>query len=746
MGHPGILTIVTFDYRHETCLQPDMTIFGRRSRVIPIESLPLASPRLSSRLHALLSDRERMFDSLLANLDGMAYCCLCDADWTMVFVSSGGASLTGYPVDDLLFNRRVSYEQITHPADRERVRETVVNQARQGLSFDAEYRIYHADGSIRWVWERGCPLLNEKGEVEALEGFIQDITLRKRSEDAAREAEERYRSIFENAMEGIYQTSPSGAYLNFNPSLARIYGYDTPQDLADSISDIQRQLYVDPGKRDEFIALMQAYGQVQNFEAQVYRKNGDIIWISENAREVRGAEGNLLFYEGTVEDITERKNYEQQIEYQATHDSLTGLPNRTLLVDRLQQCMSFAERYQTKVAVAFLDLDQFKIINDTLGHHVGDDLLVMMAERLQQCVRESDTVVRLGGDEFVVLITGLKRTGEVALSMNRILDAIAQPQAVRGWDYAISCSIGVSLYPDDSTDANTLLKYADTAMYKAKQAGRNNFQFYTRELNDVMMARLDLEYRLRQAIENREFQLYYQPKVAIDSGRICGAEALIRWHTADGAVIPPAQFIPVAEETGQIEEIGRWVMATACAKARELRELLGYPLPIAVNVSPRQFRLQSVADMVECELALAGTAPQCLELEITESLLMDGTEQFIDTLRTLKGLGVSLAIDDFGTGYSSLAYLKHFPIDRLKIDKAFVDDLEHDPADRAILGAIVALGQSLGVKVVAEGVETRYQRDFLSRIGCDELQGYYYSRPVTAEALTAMLVAQSAAG
>lgn len=695
--------------------------------------------KLSANLRALLEDRERMLDSLLDNLEGMVYCCLCDENWTMVFISQGCRGLTGYEPRDMLYNHRISYEQITHKADREWVRKRVIDMANAGQAFEAEYRIVHANGSVRWVLERGRPLYNDAGKVEALEGFIQDITLRKHSEEVALEAEERYRSIFENATEGIYQTTASGKYLNFNPALARIYGYESTQDLIQGISDIQRQLYVQPGKRQEFVNLMQAQGRVQHFEAQVYRKNGDVIWITENAREVRDSDGNLMFYEGTVEDITERKNYEQQIEYQATHDNLTGLPNRTLLSDRLQQCVSFADRYNTKVAVAFVDLDQFKMINDSMGHHVGDQLLVTMAERLKGCVRDSDTVVRLGGDEFVLLITGLQKVEDVAQSMQRVLTAIGQPFVINGWDYAVSCSIGVSIYPDDGTDYNTLLKNADSAMYKAKQAGRNNFQFYTRELNAMLLERLDIEYRLRRAIENQEFLLYYQPKVDFASGRICGVEALIRWQPPGEDMISPGSFIPVAEETGMIEDIGNWVLNAACRKARELKEMLGYPVPVAVNVSPRQFRQLGLVKMVESALQNAGVEARCLELEITESMLVYDTEKFIETLHALKALGVSLAIDDFGTGYSSMAYLKHFPIDRLKIDKAFVDDLETEPANLAILRAIVALGQSLGLKVIAEGVETSYQYDYLRGIGCDELQGYFFSPPVTAETLEAML-------
>jgi len=702
-------------------------------------SSSLITKKFSPTLRKLLQDRERMLSTLMSNLKGMVYCCLLDENWTMVFVSDGCNRLTGYDAEDLLFNHRITYEALTLEDDRAWVRDHIESIVRTGEHFDLEYRITHANGTIRWVQESGGPLFNEMGELEALEGFIQDITRRKHSEQQAYEAEERYRSIFENAMEGIYQTSPSGQYLNFNPALAKIYGYDSAHDLMRGVSDIQKQLYVDPGKRAEFISLMKAHGYVHNFEAQAYRKNGDIIWITENAREIRDTTGKLLFYEGSVEDISERKDHERQIEYQATHDSLTGLLNRTLLADRLQQCMSLADRNGSKLAVAFVDLDQFKLINDSMGHHVGDELLITMAGRLSSCVRESDTVVRLGGDEFVLLLTSLQKVEDISQSMQRILAAVTTPWVIEGRDFVVSCSIGIGIYPDDGPDPNTLLKNADSAMYKAKQSGRNNFQFYTSELNKVLTERMEIEYRLRHAIENEEFLLHYQPKMDFATGKVCGVEALIRWQPPGEAMIPPLNFIPVAEETGQIEEIGRWVLISACRKAGELKKLMGRPIPVAVNVSPRQFRQIDLVDMVASVLKSTALDPQCLELEITESSLAQDPVNFIKTLHDLKTLGVKLAIDDFGTGYSSMAYLKDFPVDRLKIDKTFVGDLETESANIAILKAIVALGHSLGLKVVAEGVETAYQQAFLHGIGCDELQGYYFSKPLPAEAFVALL-------
>lgn len=704
--------------------------------------ISLAKQNASPSLRAMLEDSDRVLNVLVKNLYGMVYCCLYDSKWTMVYASEGWSELTGHPPSSLLSNATFYYEEITYPEDRARVRAEIERAVSNGQRFHVEYRIVHADGDIRWVSERGSPVYDSYGKIEAIEGFIQNVTPRKLSELAALEAKERYRSIFENAIEGIYQTSPEGQYLNFNPALAQIYGYDSVQDLAQGISNIQKQLYVDPHRREEFITQMTEHGQVKNFEARVFCKNGEVIWISENAREVRDAEGRLSFYEGTVEDITERKNYEQQIEYQATHDALTGLPNRTLLSDRLQQYIGIADRYASKVAVAFIDLDQFKIINDSMGHHAGDQLLKTMAARLSDCVRESDTVVRLGGDEFVILLTGLNKIEDISESMQRVMAAVTVPCHIEERDFIISCSIGISIYPDDGRDTSTLLKFADSAMYKSKQSGRNNFQFYTEELNHLLMERVEMEYRMRHALKNDEFLLHYQPKLDFSTGKICGAEALIRWQPPGQSMISPASFIPIAEETGLIEEIGRWVLHAACRQAVRLKETYGVALPIAVNVSPRQFRQSGLVQSVREVLAETSLDPSCLELEITESSLVHDTGSFIKTLHELKSLGVKLAIDDFGTGYSSMAYLKDFPVDRLKIDQVFVSHLETEPSNIAILKAIVALGHSLGMKVIAEGVETAYQQAFLHGIGCDELQGYLFSKPLPISAFELLITDQ----
>jgi diguanylate cyclase (GGDEF)-like protein/PAS domain S-box-containing protein len=694
--------------------------------------LPSQTTKSLISIDAFVHDRQRMLDTLVDNLEGLVYCNLYDQHWTMIYVSDGCKDLTGYFPDDLIFNNLVSYEEIIFKDDRALVRSAIDEAVKQGKRFEVEYRIRHANTDIIWVCEQGTPIHNAKGQVHAIEGFIQNITQRKVAEQSLHDAEFRYRSIFENAIEGIFQTSPNGHYLIVNPALAKIYGYSSPEELISVLNNIQQQLYVMPGRREEFVQAMLANQSVHNFESLVYKKDNSTIWISENARMVHDKAGNLLYYEGTVEDITARKNYDHKIEHQAKHDSLTGLPNRYMLNDRLQQSINFADRYKNKMAVAFVDLDQFKLINDSMGHEVGDQLLLIMSKRLSSCIREIDTVVRLGGDEFVILLTNVENVNDVLISMQRVLTAIAAPCVINELDYVVTSSIGISVYPDDGLEPNTLLKNADSAMYKAKKAGRNNYQIYTQELNEAVTERVTMEYRLRLAIENGELLLHYQPKVDFATGHISGAEALIRWQTPEGELIPPVKFIHIAEETGLIESIGEWVLIEACKKAKELKEKMGRSIPIAVNVSPRQFKQPNLAQIIKNTLALTDLDPDCLELEITESTLIDDAAKFIQTLHALKTIGVKLAIDDFGTGYSSLAYLKDFPIDRLKIDKAFVSNLENDPANTAILKAIIVLGQSLGMKVIAEGVETRFQHDYLQSIGCDELQGYYFSKPLPA--------------
>ena len=679
-----------------------------------------------------------LLGTLLANLEGMVYRCRLDAHWTMEFVSEGCLALTGYPEEDILFNSRISYDDITHPDDKELVRNTVLTAVKNNRRFDMEYRIVRADGEVRWVWERGTNISHNNTAWDVLEGFIQDITERRLADEALREAERRYRSIFENAIEGIYQSTPDNGYLAVNPALARMYGYSSPQELISTLKDIEHQVYVEPKRRIEFMQLMMKNGVVTNFESRIYRRSGEIIWISENARAVFNSTGTLLFYEGTIEAITERKLHEAEIQFQATHDALTGLPNRTLLYDRMQQAVLHSERYGNITAIAFLDLDQFKFINDSLGHQVGDELLKITAQRLTSCLRESDTVARQGGDEFVLLLTSHPNEESITQTMQRVLHEVAQPWMANDLEFRITCSIGVTLCPSDGRDVETLLKNADSAMYKAKELGRNNFQYFAAEMNNTVTDRLALLNRLRQAIPNNEFVLHYQPKIDLASGKIIGSEALIRWNSDEG-IISPASFIPLAEETGLIIQIGEWVLRTACRQNRTW-QLAGHPpIPVSVNLSPRQLARGNIVELVERILAEIGMEAKYLELEITESVMATDVEKSFALLTRLRAQGVKISLDDFGTGYSSLSYLKSFPVDTLKIDQSFIRDIATNPDSAAIIKAIVSLGHNLNLTVLAEGIETEEQFQFLLKNGCNEGQGYLMSKPVTCHAFIQLL-------
>lgn len=680
----------------------------------------------------------RLLGTLLSNLEGMVYRCRLDAHWTMEFVSEGCLKLTGYSEEDILFNSHISFDNITHPDDRDLVRNAVLAAVKNNRRFDIEYRIIRADGEVRWVWERGTNISHDNKAWDVLEGFIQDITERREADEALREAERRYRSIFENAIEGIYQSTPDNGYLAVNPALARMYGYSSPQDLISTLKDIEHQVYVEPKRRIEFMQLMKKNGVVTNFESRIYKRDGEIIWISENARAVFSSSGELVFYEGTVEAITERKLHEAEIQFQATHDALTGLPNRTLLYDRMQQAVLHSERYSNITAIAFLDLDQFKFINDSLGHQVGDELLKITAQRLTSCLRESDTVARQGGDEFVLLLTSQTDEDSITQTMQRVLHEVAQPWMANDLEFRITCSIGVTLCPDDGRDVETLLKNADSAMYKAKELGRNNFQYFAAEMNDTVTDRLALLNRLRQAIPKNEFILHYQPKIHLASGKIIGSEALIRWNSDEG-MVSPAAFIPLAEETGLIIQIGEWVLRTACRQNRTWQLAGHQPMPVSVNLSPRQLARGDIVELVERILAETGMEAKYLELEITESVMATDVEKSFALLTRLRALGVKISLDDFGTGYSSLSYLKRFPVDTLKIDQSFVRDIATNPDSAAIIKAIISLGHNLNLTVLAEGIETEEHFQFLLKHGCNEGQGYLMSKPVTNHAFIKLL-------
>jgi diguanylate cyclase (GGDEF)-like protein/PAS domain S-box-containing protein len=607
-----------------------------------------------------------------------------------------------------------------------------------GVGYRVEYRIRCKNGTEKWVRERGQAVVDEKGN-EVLEGFIEDISDQAEAKHQLIAAELRYRSIFEKSVIGIFQTTAEGHYLSANRALANLYGYGSPEELITQLQDIGTRLYVDPNRRGQFKRLIQEHDQVIEFESEVYKCDGSRIWIAENAHAVRDASGDLLYYEGTVQDITQRRLHESELEFNATHDVLTGLPNRYLLQDRLEQSINMMQRTGGLVAVALIDLDNFKVINDSLGHSVGDQLLVEISHRLRHSLRATDTIARYGGDEFVLILSDELNVEAARLVLERVQEAVKQPIALDGHNLHVGCSIGVSVYPSDGNELQTLLRHADAAMYSAKESGKGQCQFFTAEMNVAIQERLSLESELRRALRARELTVCYQPKV-FSNGHPSGCEALIRWTSPEFGVVSPVRFIPLAEETGLIGEITDFVLYEACREAASWEKRGFGPLRVAVNLSAHAFKTDELPEQVAAVLAETGLPAFQLELEITESMLIGDTDHTVTILEQLKALGVSVAIDDFGTGYSSLAYLKRFPLDVLKIDRSFVTGCERGGDGLAIPRAIISLGHSLGLKIVAEGVENQGQLRALEALGCELFQGFLIARPLDARALNAFLI------
>jgi len=549
---------------------------------------------------------------------------------------------------------------------------------------------------------------------------------------------DRLRVVVDNAMDGIFSLDQSGGIESFNAAAESMFGYAASEVVGQPIEILLPDL--DPAELEDADAEGGLLG-----EGEGLRRDGSRFPLEYAISRAEDAKGYRVI--GIVRDITERRQAQEALSRLANYDSLTGLPNRNLFRDRLQRALARAKRNGQLVALIFLDLDRFKNINDTLGHTVGDELLQTVAKRIRYTLRETDSVghldnengsspkgvtevSRLGGDEFTIILENIGHPDNAAPVARRILDAIASPIPLAGRSLYVSASAGISVYPNDDPDPENLLKNADSAMYRAKDLGRNNYQFFSEELNRQAHERLDMELRLRNALANSEFSLHFQPQLDIRSYRSVAVEALLRWNSPELGSVSPAKFIPVLEETGLIVEVGAWVLETACGWARGWQDAGLPPVRVGVNISARQFRQGDLVAVVERALQGAGLAPEWLELEITESLLMEHSEAVIDTLNTLGMLGIRISVDDFGTGYSSLAYLKRFPIHALKIDLSFVRDVNTDTNDAAIAQAIIALGRSLGLSVVAEGVENAEQLAFLVRGGCDEIQGYLLSRPL----------------
>ncbi|MBE0621404.1 MAG: EAL domain-containing protein [Burkholderiales bacterium] len=573
--------------------------------------------------------------------------------------------------------------------------------------------------------------------------FNHMLDVRAQAEEALRASEERLHGIVHMAAEAIIVVDEQFRVVLFNPTAEAVFGCSAADAFGASA-----ERFVPPRLRDACYQHMAAFvagganaiRMGDHVEIFGLRADGEEFPLEISLSRI--SHSGKPLYSVVLNDISARRRDEARLNALANYDALTALPNRALFHKRVQRSLVHAQRFNEGLAVLFLDLDRFKIVNDTLGHSVGDRVLQALAGRLKDCLREVDTLARLGGDEFAVLIEQVTDTRFVGSVARKLLKAVAEPLTLDGQEYNITASIGISAYPADGSEAATLLKNADIALYRAKERGKNNAQFYAADMNAHSMARLSLETGLRRALERGEFLLHYQPKLDIGTGRICGMEALVRWMRPESGMVSPAEFIPLAEETGLIEPIGAWVLKAACERNRAWQREGMPAMRVAVNLSARQFVQANLVSDVARVLDETGLAPGSLELEITESMVMDDPERAIRTLRQLKSMGIALAIDDFGTGYSSLGYLKRFPIDNIKIDRSFIKDIPGNSDDATITRTIIDMTHNLRLKVVAEGVETKAQLDFLREQGCDEMQGYYFSRPLAEDAFLKLVQAQ----
>ena len=571
--------------------------------------------------------------------------------------------------------------------------------------------------------------LNESRH-EALESVNQLLVRYEKTIVQLGEAEEKYRAIFDDALVGMFHISPTGRPLSLNRRMAKIYGYEAPEQFMAQVSNISEHLLVETSQLKAWKNAIEESGTAIGIEAQANCQDGAKRWLSLNIRAVRDANGKVVHFEGTAEDITERKIAEERIQFLAYYDALTGLPNRTLFDLQFADVLATMRKQKKSAAVLLFEFARFKIINDSFGHSFGDSLLRETAERIKRGIGEKDIVARVGGGEFAIVLTNIQDARTAMSTAQRVIAEMAAKFSILGHSMNISFNIGTSIFPEHGTSAEELIQNADVALYSAKQQGPNKACLFTEEMNVPIMEQLTLENGLAMALDRNELFLVYQPQVDIRTGTITGLEALLRWQHPKLGLVPPNEFIHVAEHSGLIVPIGEWVLRSACAQGKAWQNAGLPPVSIAVNVSAVQFRQQGFPDVVRKVLRETGLDPKYLELELTESLLLTNADVMFSILQDLREMGVKLAIDDFGTGYSSLSYLRQFQVNRLKIDRSFVQDVAANPDDAAIATAIIKMAKALNLEVLAEGVETEAQMSFLRAQQCFDVQGYYFSKPV----------------
>ena len=622
---------------------------------------------------------------------------------------------------------------MVHSEDRTMVDRLVFEAIARRTRLQIEHRLQLPDGRIKHVLETAEIHPGESVGQWVMLGTTQDVTDQHRIESKLL----LLASAFMHSREAILITDRDNRIVTVNPAFSKLTGY--------AESEVMGR---DPGMlssgrttREEYQVMWRAIAEQDFWQGELWdrRKDGGIYpkWVAISS--IRDAQGQVCNYIAHFTDISAERAAEEQLQHLAHHDALTGLFNRVSLKMRLDQAIAQARRDNDRIALLFIDLDRFKIINDTLGHHIGDKLLIEVAKRLRDSVRESDIVARFGGDEFVVMLNGVEKTSAAAMVAEKLVRNIGDPYVIEGYDLFTTPSIGIAIYPDDGPDVDVLMRNADAAMYHAKAAGRNNFQFFDARMNDAALERLQLENSLRQALAREEFCVHYQPIIDVASGRISALEALVRWQHPSRGMVPPASFIGIAEETGLIQPIGEWVFWKACRQLADFNEAGFRGLKMTINISALQLRNGNLPVIARGAIEAFGFEPETLVFEITESVAMQHPEETANILEQLSNMGVGLAIDDFGTGYSSLSYLRMFPIDHLKLDRSFVKEIGEGPDSAVICDATIGLGHNLGLEIVAEGVETEGQFEYLRQKGCDFVQGYLFSRPVPYEAMLGLL-------
>ena len=686
----------------------------------------------------MLREAEAKYRALVEQMPAVTYMDAIDSASTNLYTSPQIEEMLGFAPQEWMADPELFAKRL-HPDDRERVLAEHLRTNETGEPFRMEYRLIARDGRVVWVRDEAVVVRDEAGRPQFWQGVMLDVTERKQAEEALRQNEERFRSLVQNASDVITILDEDGTILYDSPAIERVLGYEPGERVGKPASKYFHPEDVEQVKRS-FARALEQIGVRPPLEFRIRHKNGSWRYVEVTRTNllddpaVRGVVSNSR-------DVTERKRLEEQLHHQAFHDHLTGLANRALFMDRLGHALTRLSRRDASVAVLFLDLDNFKVINDSLGHEYGDQLLVAVGERLRGLLRSEDTVARLGGDEFTVLLEDVSSSTQATRVAERITEAFRLPFSLEGQELFVTASVGIALSATGSQRPQEILRDADVAMYQAKTMGKARYAVFEPSMNAGARARLELENDLRRAIEAGEFRVFYQPKVVLGSGRIAGVEALVRWEHPSRGLVSPHEFIPVAEETGLIIPIGTWILGEACRQACRWQEQYpsASPLLMNVNLSARQFRQLDLVEEVARVLRETGLNPSSLELEMTESVMLDDVNTTGETLRQLKDLGVRIALDDFGTGYSSLSYLTRVPVDTLKIDRSFVGRLGHEVEATAIVQTIITLAKELGMEVVAEGVERVEQLAQLREMECDLAQGYYFARPLSRKSMPELL-------